>query len=71
MFELRDKVRIIGVRDVYTVVSTYPGEFYHIQLGRDFATITLRKGSELELVTKASAPDNGFCLVPISCEQLY
>jgi hypothetical protein len=72
MFNLQDKVRIIGSQDVYTIIACDPSkDLYRLQLGNNLVPVHLKKGSELELAAADPRPEGGFSLIPISCERLW
>lgn len=64
MFGIGDSVRIVGGKDVLTIVGIGPGTFYTVQLGNDGATRKSIEGDQLELVVKAAKPDTDSRFVP-------
>jgi hypothetical protein len=64
MLEIGDSVRIVGGKEVFTIVGTRDPDLFELEFGNDAATKMFTGGSDLELVAKAKKPGNGPGLVP-------
>jgi hypothetical protein len=56
MFEIGDIVKLISSGEIRHVVGLRDPDMYETQVGMDAGTKWFHKGSELELVQKASKP---------------
>jgi hypothetical protein len=64
MFEIGDTVRVVGNGEMRRIVGIGPGEFFTTRIGNDASTDKPIKGSDLELVAKATKSDTGPRFVP-------
>jgi len=64
MFDIGDTVHVVGNREIRRIVGIGPADFFTTQIGSDASTIKPIRGSDLELIAKATTPDTAPSIVP-------